>query len=173
MTARLVYLAHPVKPMGGESLRGNFESAEEYRQALSNAGVLVVAPWMWELQLRLDVGVFSAAEGKDREVLLQRCERYASACWAVALCGPRVSEGMEREWRACGQLVDCIAMNPSRAVAEVLKAFAWNESNCEHGMPREACEHCCLGDWWGDPALAPVCHPVSLVGICPSCGADS
>lgn len=127
MIARLIYLAHPVRPEDGETMIGNLRAAVEYRDELMRAGVLVVAPWVFSIlqgcwPLSWDEDELLESEAIHREVALQCSERYAAACWAVALCGSRVSAGMEREATASGRAYDLTQHGPSVA-AQLMLAY--------------------------------------------------
>jgi hypothetical protein len=130
-SARLIYLAHPVRPINGETWQDNYAGAVRYFDALADAGVLVIAPWLRDIK-RLGTAAqwfnrpMRAWEATGREAALKRCERYASTCWAVALCGPRVSEGMQGEAEACGRAIrGLIGLTPRQAAA-VAREFISN-----------------------------------------------
>lgn len=96
---RLIYVAHPVRPIDGETVRGNAERAEEWLVALSiaNPDVAFVAPWTALVRARPD----DDADPELRARALRTCEGVARRCDGIVLCGPRVSDGMRREAIAC------------------------------------------------------------------------
>lgn len=91
----LIYLAHPVAPVGDETVASNLDSAERWLVALqrANPGVAFVAPWIQEL--RLGIGDDSSPEDRARGIA--RCRAAAARCDGIALCGPRISRGMLAE----------------------------------------------------------------------------
>lgn len=97
---RLIYLAHPVSPLDGETVESNLASAERWLVGLSarNPDAVFLAPWIQALRL----GIGDDSDPVSRELGLQGCEAVAAACDEIVLCGPRVSRGMARERSACG-----------------------------------------------------------------------
>lgn len=94
--ARLAYIAHPLgSSIGHESgsdaaRRANLEEAERWVEWAARQGVIPIAPWVtlarfWPERMR-DVCIALNNEA------LRRCDEF----WA---CGPRISEGMERQKR--------------------------------------------------------------------------
>lgn len=96
-TAPLIYMAHPIKPIEGETLHKNVVNALDFYEALVRADIAVVAPYLLPLWFDWE----DDNESDTRERALKRGEIVASRCDGVVLCGPRVSEGMQREAKAC------------------------------------------------------------------------
>jgi hypothetical protein len=87
------YIAHPVRPLSGESLDANIEKALRWLEwALRRwPKDAAIAPWISECQL------FDEADELVREAGLRRCEAVVARCDELILCGGRISSGMARE----------------------------------------------------------------------------
>lgn len=96
-TPPLIYMAHPIKPIEGETIAENIHSAIYYYHELVKADIAVVAPYLLPLWSQWE----DDNEPDTRERALKRGEIVVSRCDGVVLCGPRVSEGMQREAAAC------------------------------------------------------------------------
>lgn len=96
----VVYLAHPVRPVGTETLESNLRDAERWLVDLQRANprVAFIAPWLLELRL----GIGRDDDPTDRSLALDRCFAVAGSngVTAFAACGPRVSPGVFGELRS-------------------------------------------------------------------------
>lgn len=97
-----IFVAHPIKPVGAETLEENVAAAERWRQRLQRANPrhAFLAPY-----------VDTIRDGEDdrdpaqRAAGIARTSLVSSVCHGIALCGPRISAGMVAEMLACGQEV--------------------------------------------------------------------
>jgi hypothetical protein len=92
----IYYMAHPVSPWEGETVRSNLESAKCYLRWFLSQGVPIAAPWMPYVEIFDSKG--EEAEHRDQ------CLGYSCAMakqFAGIICvGKRVSSGMLKEIRA-------------------------------------------------------------------------
>lgn len=114
MKKKLVYVAHPIKPIAGETLEGNIRAAGEYLRALQDAGVFAIAPYLYPLEHWAD-----DTDPKQRERGIACGEYIASRCDAVVWCGPRTSDGMRREGAACEHVLDGAGVTPEGVAQSV------------------------------------------------------
>lgn len=87
------YMAHPVRPLPGETLDANVERALRWLEwALRRwPRDATIAPWLSE------VALFDESDDRERELGLRRCELVVARCDELILCGGRISSGMRRE----------------------------------------------------------------------------
>lgn len=98
----LVYMAHPVRPVAGETIEGNLLQAAEWLRWLHRYfgdAWTVIAPWLGDLYGASHL----EADDVQRSAALLRCKDVAARCDMLILCGPRRSDGMIREVAACAQ----------------------------------------------------------------------
>jgi hypothetical protein len=94
----LIYMAHPVRPIEGETLAGNIERAEAWLRWCHERcpAWIVIAPWLAELRA---YGVSEEGERAQRETGMARQLEVVRRCDGVLLVGGRVSPGMREEAR--------------------------------------------------------------------------
>lgn len=92
-----VYLAHPVRPVGAETVEGNLAAAEAWLGLLISVELRwdVYCPWLAEL--RAWGPDLARAEREQRDRGMARNLRFARGCDGVVLAGPRQSPGMSDE----------------------------------------------------------------------------
>jgi hypothetical protein len=92
---RIWYVGHPVRPVGGETINSNLDSAEAFKRALQHryqSDVFLAEYVEW-----IRTGIDDDAIPELRERGLERSCLVARRCDGIVLCGPRVSSGMVRE----------------------------------------------------------------------------
>lgn len=114
---KIIYIAHPIRAIGGESLWGNIRMGVHFYRTAIIEGLPVVAPWAMPLSLAWT----DNTDAEQRARALEFMAETAKRCDSVALCGPRVSEGMIRERNACGVAIDCIGLDPEGAAERIGK----------------------------------------------------
>lgn len=119
MSKPLIYIAHPIS---GDSI-ANAMQAKHYLYAFIKAGHLALAPYV--MAILEGWGVDDNPE--DRERFLRWDEQIAARCDWVALCGPRISEGMKREAAACGLAVDLTGLEPKTAARITRPIREWTD----------------------------------------------
>jgi len=125
--AKIVYLAHSVKPDSTETFAKNLQSTRDYFEAIHRRGVNVIVPWLWKLQFLVDDG-----DPEVRERGLQQSIAIAAQCWAVAPVGPRISEGMRREIESCGRVIpNLLGLPPQEAASRVQEFVLRAESTVD------------------------------------------
>lgn len=88
---KLYYLAHPVRPDGTHSEKGNLQMARLFQRVINDAGVMVVNPW-YTLILN-----YPDRDTKHIETFLQLDCEVVARFDGVILCGHTLSSGMTRE----------------------------------------------------------------------------
>jgi hypothetical protein len=94
----LIYMAHPVRPIDGETLAGNIERAEAWLVWCQRnfPAWVVIAPWLAELRA---YGLDEEGEREQRAAGMARQLEVVRRCDGVVLVGGRVSPGMREEAR--------------------------------------------------------------------------
>lgn len=91
----VVYMAHPVSPLPGETLEGNLARAKRWLLwLLRNAKrerIAYIAPWI------VDCEILDDADPDVRGFALERDCALIARCDAIVLVGGRLSSGMARE----------------------------------------------------------------------------
>ncbi len=118
--AMIYYLAHPVRPVDGETLEGNLAAALRWLHFFNLHGwewhMDVIAPWLAELMV--PVVDRDAYEAKQRTAAMARNLRVAGCCMGIVLCGPRLSTGMSEElaefagrmWRPAHTIINLVGI---------------------------------------------------------------
>jgi len=89
---KLIYIAHPVSPVEGETYEENLKGATEWlRWAILTKGVYAIAPYIGMCYALDEEDPMHRTMGIDIDLeVIGRCDQL----W---LCGPRVSSGMAVE----------------------------------------------------------------------------
>lgn len=95
----LIYMAHPVRPIEGETLAGNIERAEAWLRWCHDRfqAWTVIAPWLAELHA---YGLDEEGERAQRAEGIARQLDVVRRCDGVLLVGSRISDGMKMEARS-------------------------------------------------------------------------
>lgn len=91
----LIYMAHPVRPLEGETLEQNIHEAKQWLKWLHKhmPAWHTIAPWLVEVEL------YGDSDEAQREASLERACAAVRQCHGLVLAGRRVSQGMRREAR--------------------------------------------------------------------------
>lgn len=95
----LIYMAHPVRPIEGETLAGNIERARARLRWCHERfpAWVVIAPWLAEIEA---YGVTEDGERAQRAAGMARNLEVTRRCDGILLVGGRVSAGMRAELKA-------------------------------------------------------------------------
>ncbi len=107
MSKPLIYIAHPIS---GDPI-ANAGRAMHFLRAFLAAGHNAIAPYI--LPLRMEW--VDDDDPEVRELELQRMEVIAAMCDVVAACGPHVTDGVNREAKACGRYMLLTGLDPEVA----------------------------------------------------------
>ena len=113
----IVYLAHPVRPIDGETYGKNLELARLYLRAMIQRQINAIAPWLQPLLL----GWVNDSDERARELGLRQMHAIAARCDVIALCGPRVSPGMLAEMRDHPHPIPLTGLTPYDAARKLRK----------------------------------------------------
>lgn len=124
MSKPLIYVAHPIF----DEPEANVLRAAKFLRAFLDAGHVAIAPYLVSVAMGWD----DDDDPEQRERALQRCESIAARCDFVALCGRRITPGMIREAKACGQDFELIGEIPFIAASKTttyLESIEYRKKN--------------------------------------------